>query len=125
MVKAMHVKLNTETPLCNHSYSEKAMSVTYTEYVFLALGIQHAMRMRRVVICGLPRSTILFHITYSECVFVALGIQYAMRMRRVFVVYVGTGAGLPPIFFSTNTTGKGLCSVSQGSIKLPPIRSLI
>ena len=41
------------------------------------------------------------------------------------VVYVGTGAGLPPIFLSTNTIGNGLCSVSQRSIKLPPIRSLI
>jgi len=32
------------------------------------------------------------------------------------------GAGLPPIILSTNTTGKGLYSVSLGSIKLPPIR---
>jgi hypothetical protein len=30
--------------------------------VFVGLGIQHAMRMRQVVIYGLPRSTILFHI---------------------------------------------------------------
>jgi len=30
--------------------------------VFAAVGIQHATRMRHVVTCGLPGSTILFHI---------------------------------------------------------------
>jgi hypothetical protein len=30
--------------------------------VFVALGILHAMRMRHIVICGLPGSTIFFHI---------------------------------------------------------------
>jgi hypothetical protein len=29
--------------------------------VFVALGIQHAMHMRRIVICGLSGSTIFFH----------------------------------------------------------------
>jgi len=40
----------------------KGMSITYGECVFVALGIQHAMRMRHTVTCGLPRSVILFHI---------------------------------------------------------------
>jgi hypothetical protein len=30
--------------------------------LFVALSIQHAMRMRLIVICSLPRSTIIFHI---------------------------------------------------------------
>jgi len=36
--------------------------ITYYEYVFVALGIQRVLRMRRIAICGLPRSTIFFHI---------------------------------------------------------------
>jgi len=38
------------------------MSSTYCECVFVALGIQHAMRMRHEVICGLSGSTIFFNI---------------------------------------------------------------
>jgi len=36
------------------------MSITYSECMCLALSIQHAMRMRHIVISGLPRSTIFF-----------------------------------------------------------------
>jgi len=38
------------------------MSITYSECVFLALVIQNSMRMRHIVICGLPRSKIIFHV---------------------------------------------------------------
>ena len=51
-----------EARSCNHCCCGKAMSIAQPACVFVALGIQHSMRMRRIVICGLPSSKILFHI---------------------------------------------------------------
>jgi len=44
----------------NHCCRGKATNITYSEYVFVVLGIQHAMRMRRIVIYGFSGSKILF-----------------------------------------------------------------
>jgi hypothetical protein len=41
---------------------EKAISITYSESAFVALGIQNAMRMLNIVICGLSGSKIFFYI---------------------------------------------------------------
>ena len=41
-------------------------SITYCESVFVALGMQHAMRLRHIFICGLPGSTKFFrHVPYA------------------------------------------------------------
>jgi len=45
---------------CNYSCSGKAIRITQHECVFVALGIQHAMRMRRIFIYGLSGSTTVF-----------------------------------------------------------------
>jgi hypothetical protein len=58
----MYAQRNNEALSCNYCCSEKAVSITHPKCAFVALGIQHAMRIRHIVICGLPGSTVLFHI---------------------------------------------------------------
>jgi hypothetical protein len=58
----MHMLRNNETRSCNHCCSGKAISITHSECVLVALVILHAIRMSHVVICGLSASKILSHI---------------------------------------------------------------
>jgi len=58
----MYVLRNIVVRSCNQCCSGKGMSITYCECVFVALGTHHAMRMRHIAICDLPRSTVFFHI---------------------------------------------------------------
>ena len=41
---------DTELPSCHNCYSLKAIIITYSECVFVALVIQHAMRMHRITL---------------------------------------------------------------------------
>jgi hypothetical protein len=56
----MYIQRNIEARSCSHCCSEIAISITYCECIFVALGIQHALRMHRIVICGLSDSTVFF-----------------------------------------------------------------
>jgi len=38
------------------------MNITQTVCAFVALSLQHAVRMRHIIICSLPHSTVFFHI---------------------------------------------------------------
>jgi hypothetical protein len=54
------VQGNAEALYFNHCCTGKAISITYSECVFVALVIQHAMRIRHIFTCGLCCSTIFF-----------------------------------------------------------------
>jgi hypothetical protein len=56
-------KRNIEGRSRDHCCRGKAVSITYSECVSVALFIQHAKRMRRIILsCDLSGCTIFFHI---------------------------------------------------------------
>ena len=57
----MHVKRNNEERSYNHCCSGKAISITYSEFVFVALVIQYAIRMRNIVMCPVRLHSIFPH----------------------------------------------------------------
>ena len=65
----MYVQRNTETRSRNHCCTGKAITIMYYECVSVALLIQHAKSMRRIVICGLSGFTIFFRIILQTAQF--------------------------------------------------------
>ena len=49
-----------------HYCCVNAKTITYFECVFVALCIQHAVRIPHIVICGLPGSTGFFHMSHKR-----------------------------------------------------------
>ena len=61
-IETMYVKRDIEELSCNHYCRGKAVSITYSECVFVTLDIQHKMDMRHFVISGLSGCTIILHV---------------------------------------------------------------
>jgi hypothetical protein len=54
----MYAYHNIEAGRRNYCFSEKIVCTAYSERMFIALGNQHAMQIRHILICNLPDSTI-------------------------------------------------------------------
>jgi hypothetical protein len=61
-LQAMYVQRNIDARSCKHCCSGRAINITYSECVFVELGILHAMRLLLIVIYGLSFYRIFFHI---------------------------------------------------------------
>jgi hypothetical protein len=59
-------KRNIEARLHNHFYRGKAIIVTYSECVSVALVIQHAMRMRRIILSSVACPALPYISTLSN-----------------------------------------------------------
>ena len=77
----MHVYRNIEARSPDHCCSAKTIIITYSECVFVALGIQHAMRMRHIVVCVLSGCTMFFHIISQMA---RLKKKKLLNVKRVF-----------------------------------------
>ena len=62
----------------NHCCSGKSVGITYSECVFVAFGIKHAMRMRHIVICGLSDSKYILHYPINGTIFEKKVIEHNM-----------------------------------------------
>jgi len=63
------VRCNIEARSFNHCCSGKAISITYSECVFLVLGIQNATRMHNIIIFDLSGSTAFFTLSHKRMIF--------------------------------------------------------
>jgi hypothetical protein len=62
----MYVQRNIEALSCNHCCRGKAISITYCECVSVVLVIQHAMRMRLIILSSVACLALKYFSTLSH-----------------------------------------------------------
>jgi hypothetical protein len=62
----MFIQAKIQARSCNHCCRGKAISITYTECVSVALFIQHAMRMRSIILSSVACLAVPYFSTLSH-----------------------------------------------------------
>jgi predicted nucleic acid-binding Zn ribbon protein len=57
---------NIDARTCNHFWHVKAINITYSEFVYLALFIQHATRMRPLLLSSVACPAVPYFFTSSH-----------------------------------------------------------
>jgi hypothetical protein len=66
---------------------EKAIRITYSVCVLVTLGIQHAMRLCHIVICGVSTSVILFpHYLINGMIFGKIFFEYKLCVLIFYTI---------------------------------------
>jgi len=81
--QALYVQRNNEARSCNHCWGGKAIDITYSKCMSVALGIQHVMSMRHIVVCGLSGSTIFFQVISQRAR--SSGEKKLLKVKRVLI----------------------------------------
>jgi hypothetical protein len=84
----MYVSRNIEARSCNHCCSGRAISITCTEGVFVAVGIQHAMCMRHIVVWVLPGCAYLSSLSHKRHDFRKRDIVHKMCVLILYATLV-------------------------------------
>ena len=84
----MYVQRNNEARSYNHCCSGTAISITYSEFVVVGLGIQQTGRMRKFGITGLSGSTVLTTLTHKRQDFRKKIIDHKMCVLIFYTVLV-------------------------------------
>ena len=62
--KTVYVYSSIEVRLCNHCCCGKAINITYSEFVYVALGSQHEKCIRRIILSSVACSDLPNFSTY-------------------------------------------------------------
>ena len=89
--QAVYTERNGQARSRNHCCSVKVTCITQSECVFVALGIQHAVRMHDILASGLAGSTVFFHIISCRSQW-----PRGLRRRSTTVRLLGSWVRIPP-----------------------------
>jgi hypothetical protein len=62
----VYVQRNTETPSCNHCCSGKVINITLSECVSVVLVIQHAKRVRLIILSSVASLALPYFFTLTH-----------------------------------------------------------